>query len=81
MSSTEEKIRRLVDENLEIEGRPLGRPLDLDSSLRDTGISSLDFVAFAKLVATEFDVEVSMEECASIGSVRELIGFLDAKGA
>ena len=81
MSSTEARIRALVDENLEIEGRPMGRPLDLDSSLRDSGVSSLDFVAFAKLVATEFDVEVSMEECASINSVRELITFLDAKAA
>ena len=62
-------------------GAPWAVPLDLDSSLRDTGISSLDFVAFAKLVATEFDVEVSMEECASISSVRELIAFLDAKAA
>lgn len=81
MSATEERIRRLVDENLEIDGRPMGRPLDLDSSLRDAGVSSLDFVAFAKLVAAEFDVEVSMEECASINSVGELIEFLDAKAA
>lgn len=79
MSSTEERIRALVDENLEIEGRPSGRPLDLDSSLRDSGVSSLDFVAFAKLVAQEFGVDVSMEECASINSVGELISFLDAK--
>lgn len=81
MSSTEERIRRLVDENLEIDGRPMGRPLDLDSSLRDSGVSSLDFVSFAKLVAQEFDVDVSMEECASINSVRELVEFLDAKAA
>lgn len=81
MSSTEERIRALVDENLEIEGRPPGRPLDLDSSLRDSGVSSLDFVAFAKLVAQEFGVDVSMEECASINSVGELIEFLDGKAA
>ncbi len=79
MSSIEERIRRLVDENLEIDGRPLGRPLDLDSSLRDSGVSSLDFVAFAKLVATEFGVEMSTDECQNVQSVRELVEFLEAK--
>lgn len=44
-------------------------------------MSSLDFVAFAKLVAQEFGVDVSMEECASINSVGELIEFLDGKAA
>ncbi len=81
MASTEERIRRLVDENLEIDGRPLGRPLDLDSSLRDSGVSSLDFVAFARLVAQDFDVDFQVEDCANVNSVRELIAFLDAKAA
>lgn len=81
MSNTEEKIRRLVDENLEIEGRPMGRPLNLDSSLRDSGVSSLDFVAFSKLLAAEFGVEVGPDVCASLSSVRELIEFLDANAA
>ena len=79
MPSTEERIRRLVDENLKIEGRPLGRELDLGASLQDAGVSSLEFVAFAKLLAKEFDVKFSMDECGNINSVGELIEFLDAK--
>lgn len=79
MPTTEERIRKLVDDNLEIEGRPAGRPLDLNSSLRDSGISSVAFVEFAKLVAQEFNVSVSTEECANISSVGELVSFLESK--
>ena len=79
MPTTEERIRKLVDDNLEIEGRPSGRPLDLNSSLRDSGISSVEFVEFAKVVAQEFNVSVSTEECANINSVGELVSFLESK--
>ncbi len=79
MPTTEERIRKLVDDNLEIEGRPAGRPLDLNSSLRDSGISSVEFVEFAKVVAREFNVSVSTEECANISSVGELVSFLESK--
>ncbi|MCY4085297.1 MAG: acyl carrier protein [Actinomycetia bacterium] len=62
MGTTEERIRKLVDENLEVDGRPLGRPLDINSSLRDSGVSSVDFVAFAKLVAHAFNTSFSAED-------------------
>ena len=79
MATTEERIRKLVDDNLEIEGRPAGRPLDLNASLRDSGVSSVDFVAFAKIVAQEFDVSFTLEDCAKYGSVGELIEYLDSR--
>ena len=70
-----------MDKNLEIEGRIKGRPLDLNSSLRDSGVSSLDFVAIAKLFAREFNVTISTVECANIHSLGELVNYLDAKAA
>ena len=81
MASTEERLRKLVDDNLEIEGRPLGRPLDPNSSLREAGVSSVDFVAFVKLVAQEFGVEFSLEDCAKYRSVGELIATLDSRSS
>ena len=62
-------------------GRPLNRPLDLNSSLRDSGVSSVDFVAFIKVVSQEFDIEFAAEDCANIQSVGELVAFLDAKAS
>lgn len=81
MASTEERIRKLVDENLEVDGRPLDRPLSLDSSLRDSGVSSVDFVAFIKLVSQDFGVDFAPEDCVNIQSVGELVAFLDAKAS
>ena len=79
MATTEERLRKLVDENLEIESRPMGRPLDLSSSLRDSGVSSVDFVAFTKVVAEEFGVNFTPEDCAKYESLGDLVGFLDSR--
>lgn len=80
MATTEERLRKLVDENLEIEGRPAGRPLDLSSSLRDSGVSSVDFVAFTKVVAQEFGIgSFTPEDCAKYQSLGELVAFLDSR--
>ncbi len=49
MASTEERIRELVDENLEVDGRPLGKPLDLNTNLIEAGVSSMDAVAFMQV--------------------------------
>lgn len=78
MATTEERIRKLVDDNLEIEGREAGTPLHSDYSLRDSGVSSVDFVAFAKLVADEFGVTFSPEDCAKYNTVGELVTRLDS---
>ena len=64
-----------MDDNLEVDGRPIGRPLDLNSSLRDAGVSSVDFVAFAKVVAQEFNVTFTLEDCAKYKTLGELIEF------
>ncbi|MDE2778937.1 MAG: acyl carrier protein [Chloroflexota bacterium] len=77
MATTEERIRKLVDDNLEIEGRTAGTPLHPEYSLRDSGVSSVAFVAFAKLVADEFGVTFSPEDCAKYNTVGELITRLE----
>lgn len=81
MASTEERVRQLVDENLEVDGRPLGRPLDLNTSLRDSGVSSVDFVAFVKVLSQEFGIEFTVEDCANIPTPGALIEFIDSKAA
>ena len=78
MATTEERLRKLVDDNLEIEGRSAGDPLHMDFSLRDAGISSVDFVAFTKVVSDEFGVAFSPEDCAKYNTVGELIARLES---
>ena len=60
MASTAERIRNLIAENLEVDGQPIALPDDLNISLQEAGISSVDLVAFAKVVAQEFDVEFTL---------------------
>ena len=79
MSNTEERIRTLVDENLQIEGREPGQPLNYDRSIIDAGVSSTDVVAFWKLVCEEFGVDISAEEFAELLTPSDLIAYLDAR--
>ena len=79
MSSTEERIRALVDANLNIESRSEGQPLTLDLSIVDAGVSSTDVVAFWKVVCEEFGVDIPAEEFAELLTPGDLIAYLDAQ--
>ena len=78
MATTEERLRKIVDDNLEIEGRAKGDPLHLDRSIADAGVPSPDIVAFWKLVNEEFGVDISAEEFAELLTPGALIQHLDA---
>ena len=77
MSTTEERLRALVDANLEIEGRPQGQPINLDLSMADIGVSSTDLVAFWQLVCEEFGLDIPAEVFAGLPTSRDLIAYLD----
>lgn len=81
MASTAERLTNLVNENIEVDGQPLAIPDDLNISLIDSGVSSMDIVALAKLVSQEFSVEFTVEECTSLKTLSEVVGFLDGKAA
>ena len=78
MSSTEERIRALVDANLDVADRTAGAPLDLGRSFADAGVASTDVVAFWQLVNEEFGVSISAEEFAELLTPRDLIAHLEA---
>lgn len=73
MSTTESRLRALIDEHLDLDHEP-----DFDLAFGDAGVSSLDCVAFVKLVASEFDVEIPPEEWMGIGSLSGLVARIDA---
>ena len=78
---TEDRIRKLLAENLEVDGKPLPQPVDFSSGLTDIGVSSMDVVAFAKVVAQEFDVEFTPEICAGLDTLNDLVKCLDGQMA
>lgn len=77
MSSVLDRITQLIDENLEVDGQPLGRPLDVDINIADAGVPSADIIAFWKLVNEEFGIEISGEDFAELLTVRSLVGYLE----
>lgn len=81
MASTAERLRKLVSENVEVDGKSLDIPADLNFSLADAGVSSLDLVALGKLVAEEFKITFAIEDCTSITDLAQLADFIDAKAA
>ena len=81
MASTAERLTSLVNDNIEVDGQALDVPDDLNISLVDSGVSSMDIVALAKLVSQEFNVEFTVEECTSLKTLSEVVDFLDSKVA
>lgn len=80
MASTSARIRTLINENLEVDGQSIDLPQDLNISLVEAGVPSMDLVAFAKLVSKEFNITFTIEHCTQFKSVQELVDFIDSQG-
>ena len=74
MSSTEERIAALSKKFLDADREP-----DFDLSFSEADVSSMDAVAFAKAVASEFNLEIPPEDFADLSSLRELASYVDSK--
>lgn len=81
MPSNEERLIKLVDENLTVEGRDAGDPLNLDRSIAEAGVPSQDIVAFLRLVNEEFGTSISAGDCGDLLTPRSLLEYLDANAA
>ena len=79
MSATADRLRNLIRENLEVDGKPIDFPEDLNFSLMEFGVPSTDLLAFAKLVSQEFTVTFTPQHCTELKSVQEVVGFIDSQ--
>ena len=79
MASTADRIKVLVSENLEVDGKSVGPVGDMNTSLSALGISSVDIVAFGRLVVNEFGIDMSADDCANIPTLAALVDFVDAQ--
>lgn len=74
--SVETRLFALAQENLE-----LGRDPDWDLKLSESDISSMDAVAFIKLVNHEFGIDIPAEALAEIDTMRGLAKYIEAAAA
>jgi len=79
MASTGDRLKSLIADNLEIDGQSIDVPEDLNISLLEAGVSSVDLVAFAKLVARDFNINFTLEHCTTLNSVKEVAEFIDSQ--
>ena len=75
MSSTEDRIRKIIEDNLDV-----GREPDFDANLAESGVSSVDCISFYKLVNEEFNLGLAADECRQFETLRSLVTFIDARG-
>ncbi|MCY3702939.1 MAG: acyl carrier protein [Rhodospirillales bacterium] len=76
MSSTESRLRQLINENLDLDHEP-----DFDRAFSDAGVTSMQAVAFFKLVNDEFDLKMVAEDCMQFDTLRDLVTHIDARAA
>ena len=74
MSSTEDRICKIIEDNLDIDRQP-----NFDAILVDSGVSSVDCIAFFKIVNEEFNLGLVAEECRQFKTLRDLVTYIDAR--
>ena len=76
MTSTEERVRSLISENWEADGKPIGS-VDLGSSHSGLGVSSTDVNSFARVVRNEFGVSFTPQDFGDLESFEQLIECME----
>lgn len=73
MSNTHDRVASLARKFLD----PVREP-NFDASFSESAISSMDAMAFAKAVGSEFNCDIPADDFANFNSLRDLVSYLDA---
>ena len=74
MTGTKSRLRALIDEYL-----APGRSLSFDSGFKEFGVSSMDLIAFMRVVEREFQVVIQLEDRGQIKTFGDLAEYLDLR--
>ena len=74
MASTEDRLRQIVNDNFDLDHEP-----DFDRAFDETGVSSVEAVAFFKQVNDEFDLKMAAEDCLQFRTLRDLVAYIQAR--
>lgn len=72
MTATEQRLAQLAQEHL-----GLGHTPDLDKEFGDSGVSSVDAVAFMKVVNSDFGLSLTPGDCAGCTTLRGIGALVD----
>ena len=77
MSSIEPKVKKIVEEQLGVEG---DRVKPEASFIDDLGADSLDIVELVMAMEEEFDLEIPDEEAEKLKTVQDVTSYIETKG-
>ena len=72
MATVEDRIRGLLAENIEADGKPPPVDLDFDTGLTELGVPSTHATTFARAIAGEFGITFDPTAC----TVKTLAGLV-----
>ena len=76
MATTEERIRKMVEDNWDVQGKTL----DIDANLADLkDVSSSDMISFFMLLNKEFNVTILPEDFAKLTTMKAMIDHIDSQ--
>lgn len=76
MQSSADRLTALINDNFDLDDEP-----SLDSRFSEAGISSVNAVAFFKLVNEEFDLGLQANDCQQFESLRDIADYIDARSS
>ena len=74
MPSTADRLATLIADNFDLDHTP-----SFDAAFSDIGISSVDAIAFFKLVNDQFDLGLAPEDCKQFENLTALVAFIEAR--
>jgi acyl carrier protein len=77
MTSVEPKIKKIIEEQLGVEG---DRVKPEASFIDDLGADSLDIVELVMAMEEEFDLEIPDEDAEKLRTVNDVTKYLQSKG-
>ena len=75
MSATQDRIKKIIANTLD-----LGREPDFNAQLSEVEVTSMEAVAFFKLVNEEFGLGMALEDFSQFQTMQELADHIDARG-
>ena len=75
MSATKDRIKQLVANTLNLDNEP-----DFNVQLSEFDITSMEAIAFFKLVQKEFGLDFAIEGFSKFRTLQDIVEHIDARG-
>ena len=75
MSATQDRIKTIIANTLDLDHEP-----DFNAQLSEIEVTSMEAVAFFKLLNEEFGLGMAIEDFSKYQTLQELVADIDARG-